>query len=1339
MTTARLFEMSLKSKNRLIKLSFVLSLLIFLVSPHMSHSQTTVQIGSGSNEDYYFPILSCYNYNYSQQIYLASEITAGGGSPGMEINTLRFYYRYGGEDFSTWQDWTIYLGNTTQSGFTDNSNWIPISTMTQVFNGQIGSLTGYSWMEITLATPFVYTGDNIVVAIDENTPYWSCTALWSVFDSGSGRGLLYFDDYNNPDPNAPPAANYGPSANISQIQFVAGTASCLTPTALTSSDITTNSAAINWTASASNPTEGYDIYYSTSVSVPNAATTPSASVASGATSYNLTGLSAATNYYVWVRANCGAGDLSAWSTPVSFTTISCYEADKCNFTFNLYDSYGDGWNGNSIDIIQAGSFVQNLTLGGGSSGSFTVALCPNLNTNIVFHTGDWIEEASFEILTPWGESIYYGGGFSVYSNNQVVYNWITECVPPTCPKVTNVTGNSITNHTAQITWNETGTASLWDIIYGYNGFDLNTDGVLVQGLTTTQYQLTGLDALTYYDVYVRADCGEGDLSLWRGPYTFTTLIPCPSINSTILTDATYESISIEIEAAGTETEWNVVYGPSGFNFVDGTSVLISENPFTINGLSSDTGYDFYIQAECGADGTSTYYFANYSTTVPCPDVWSVTISNITHQGAEISWSNSSVQDTWNIEVGLPGFIPGTGSQVLSFNSINDNPFVISTGLEPETEYVAYVMADCGALGTSDWVGSDNFTTFPTCMVPVNVVISDVMTNSVNVSWTETGTATTWNLIYGPIGFDPQSEGTFVEGLVETNFLIEGLTANTQYSLYVQADCGGGDISHWSVISSFTTPCDNIGVFPWLEEFTVWSDITNCWDLTGGTRIVQQYGGTAVRANFWSWSSGSTAYLTTPLIDMSDLTNPQVEFYWSHRYQSTYPDDQLSLQVSDDNGANWTEVWMLTGSQFHSGSSAGNTTPGTYVSSGVIDLSSFGDMIYVRFYFVSDHGPDVFINNIGIFDWVCDAPADLSVSSVDNHTASVSWTDVSGEGVADLVYGVSGFDPLTEGNILYDVSNPYTLTNLDAETTYDVYVLSVCDLMGESAWTGPATFTSLANCAQPSNLNTFALAATTVSIGWTDNSGEGVADVLYGIQGFNPETEGTLITNATNPYIITGLTPQTSYSIYVRSVCALTAESVWVGPLDFTTSGVLNNETEILSYSFGPTVDYEPATIDNNAKTVVLYVVEGTDLTNQIATYTLSAGATASIATIPQFSGTTANNFTNGPLTYLVTAEDGTTQNWSVTAMIWVGIDEVSHFDMQILPNPNNGKFILSINHSDDRCRYEMYDISGRIIAAETLTGSGRMVKNFDLDLAPGAYYIRLISGTRITTQKVIIE
>ncbi|MDD4150102.1 MAG: choice-of-anchor J domain-containing protein [Bacteroidales bacterium] len=97
-------------------------------------------------------------------------------------------------------------------------------------------------------------------------------------------------------------------------------ASCVEPTALTATEITTSSATISWTASASAPANGYEYYVSTNTTSPTGTTTATGTTEAATITANLSSLSANTTYSFWVRSNCDGTDFSNWSIRGEFTT-----------------------------------------------------------------------------------------------------------------------------------------------------------------------------------------------------------------------------------------------------------------------------------------------------------------------------------------------------------------------------------------------------------------------------------------------------------------------------------------------------------------------------------------------------------------------------------------------------------------------------------------------------------------------------------------------------------------------------------------------------------------------------------------------------------------------------------------------------------------------------------------------------------------------------------------------------------------------------------------------------------------------------------------------------------
>lgn len=91
--------------------------------------------------------------------------------------------------------------------------------------------------------------------------------------------------------------------------------SCFPVSGLASTGTTSSTATFSWSSAGSS----FDLYYGpTPLTAPGATTAPTATAS--ATSFTATGLSPETAYALYVRNNCGAGNVSSWSPAVSFIT-----------------------------------------------------------------------------------------------------------------------------------------------------------------------------------------------------------------------------------------------------------------------------------------------------------------------------------------------------------------------------------------------------------------------------------------------------------------------------------------------------------------------------------------------------------------------------------------------------------------------------------------------------------------------------------------------------------------------------------------------------------------------------------------------------------------------------------------------------------------------------------------------------------------------------------------------------------------------------------------------------------------------------------------------------------
>lgn len=198
-------------KNYLItRILILLSLPFNIGFCHLAYSQDVVlsELSLGTATTTSLPILGNYGYSYSQMLYFKSDMNEQVQGANSLITKVRFYYNAGSVSQS--KDWVIYMGHTTINSFTSATSWVPLTNLIKVFSGDISVLTPEQggWFEIELQTPFPYNGiSNLVLAVDENTPGFYNLSFRQHSGTSANRSILYRNDTNNPNPDAPPSSS----------------------------------------------------------------------------------------------------------------------------------------------------------------------------------------------------------------------------------------------------------------------------------------------------------------------------------------------------------------------------------------------------------------------------------------------------------------------------------------------------------------------------------------------------------------------------------------------------------------------------------------------------------------------------------------------------------------------------------------------------------------------------------------------------------------------------------------------------------------------------------------------------------------------------------------------------------------------------------------------------------------------------------------------------------------------------------------------------------------------------------------------------------------------------
>jgi len=270
--------------------------------------------------------------------------------------------------------------------------------------------------------------------------------------------------------------------------------------------------------------------------------------------------------------------------------------------------------------------------------------------------------------------------------------------------------NTATNST-DVSWTENGTATEWEVIYGETGFDPVTEGTTLTVNDDPETSITGLDADTQYDVYVRSNCSMYS-SDFAGPESFTTdMEPCLEVSNISFNNTTTDSTDVSWTENGTATQWEVIYGETGFDpLTQGTTETVNGSPeTTIDGLDADTQYDVYVRAICSENNESELTGPASFTTemMPCLEVSNISFSNTSKNSTNVSWIENGTATEWDVIYGERNFDPETGGITII---VNGNPETIIDGLDDDMDYDVYVRAICSEDSESDLTGPAMFTT-----------------------------------------------------------------------------------------------------------------------------------------------------------------------------------------------------------------------------------------------------------------------------------------------------------------------------------------------------------------------------------------------------------------------------------------------------------------------------------------------------------------------------------------------------------------------------------------------------------------------------------------------------
>jgi len=744
-----------------------------------------------------------------------------------------------------------------------------------------------------------------------------------------------------------------------------------------------------------------------------------------------------------------------------------------------------------------------------------------------------------------------------------------EITASNCGRPYDLVASNVTNVTANVTFSAaSANDNAWEYLIGSSIFnpDLSTD--VPTPVTSTTFTIDMLTANTPYYVYVRTVCAGGEYSEWSDVLSFRT--DCEA-----LTTLPFSENFDNVPGQTTGTTNNL---PSCWDNLCGTYASYAGYPIVYSTTSyAVTGNSLRFYSSSSA----SYDYGNQYAILPTIDVNALPINNL--QLSFDARKYSTTYATFTLYVGVMSdpadastFVPV--DTILVNETTYDNFTVYFNNYSGNGNRIAL----CSPQFTSVSINAGNIDNIvleviPTCPKPQNLAASNATTSSIDLAWTETGSATAWNIEYGPTGFT-QGTGTVVAA--STNpFTVTGLNPSSNYDFYVQADCGGGDVSTWSAGIMAATQCGLI-TLPYTENFDSYSGTTyntagpipTCWTNTSNNAT---YGAPHVTGNgtysypnsapnaltFTCSSAGADAYAVLP--EFTDALN-SMTLAFAYRMENAsngtmtvgYVTDVNNIATSFQTVATLTSTTTITLDTISFENVPATTTGrlafhwyqnGTFYSCGIDDISVFSN----------DTTPVV---------TTCDAPTALAASNIAQTSATINWTAGGTETAWNLQYKAASAADWS-ASIAVNNNPTYNLTGLTANTAYQVRVQAACSATETSTWT-TANFTTAAEeqCPAPTNFRAENITLNSVTLAWEQAAGTANEWEINYKQA--DATTWTNVTVTTNPYTITDLTPETAYQAQIIAHCVNGVNSDATEVITFTTlpdginDYVLDNSTTL---------------------------------------------------------------------------------------------------------------------------------------------------------------------------------
>ncbi|MDD5977262.1 MAG: fibronectin type III domain-containing protein [Bacteroidales bacterium] len=834
----------------------------------------------------------------------------------------------------------------------------------------------------------------------------------------------------------------------------------------------------------------------------------------------------------------------------------------------------------------------------------------------------------------------YGGNIYI---DDITIDAASNC---TRPDAASVAASAITANTATISWTDNNDDHFaWNVYYRVVGSE---EDYSVAPASEQTVELTDLDPMSTYEVYVTTDCGSEESD---ATYSINFTTSCV----TVVDFPYFEGFENGL------TCWSIVNITGSEQWTQSNGSNMSSN----SGIApmTDGGGQYFAETHGTTRGNVNRFIS------PIFDISMLDTPVLSFYHLQKAW----VSDIDNLKVYYKADLSDDWTQIANYTE-GISTWRRDTIILPNPSET-YQLAFEANLDYGYGVCIDNVSIYESageqpepCDAPTALTVSNITQTSADFSWN--GTATSYEV---------RLNENAAETVTTTSTSFTDLTANTTYTAYVRAVCEN-DNSEW-VSTTFTTlEAEPVIVPPTVATLAATGVTHNSATLNGtitaGSEAITAQGFMykATAAADWTSVSASGTTLVATVNTLAAETEYQFKAF-ATTASGTVEGAVMTFTTTATPVIVPPTVTTLAATSVTHESATLNGT----ITAGDETITAQGFMYKAT----------------AAADWTTVAATGTTITSTLNSLAAE--TEYQFKAFATTASGTVEGAAMTFTTTAAPVTQPAVATLPATGVTHEVATLN-----------GTVTTGSEAISAQG-----FMYKATTAA-DWTT----------------------VAATGETMSATINGLTAETAYEY---KAFATTASG--------TVEGVVVNFTTLAAPATQPTVvTLEATEITHEAATLNGTVAAGTEaITAQGFMYkaitaadwtTVAAEGTANTATINGLTPETEYEYKAFATTASGTVE-GNVVLFTTLANSGLNSAEGAVATMTVYPNPASERAIVAVSGVESGAKIVVSDMQGRIILTDTMAAD-----TYELsveNLASGVYYIRVIDGASIHTQKLIVK